>query len=176
MKKLLILMLVLGMASAVQATTLNLTLSSDDVYTGVPIGTVITVKLAVDNNVKSFKEGIDFTASGTNALAIGAGGWQVGNLPTSDNGTESAGDITDAYMLVVMGEQYAADTVLYEFSATINEDGTIGMANVSCLDPAFLMPPTYYTIGNLNGLDVTVPEPMTIMLLGLGGLFLRRRR
>jgi hypothetical protein len=174
MKKLLILMLVLGLTSAVQATTLNLTLSSADVYTDVLPGTVITVTLTADQTIKNFKEGIDFTASGTNALSSGS--WQVGNASVSDDGTESAGDIVGAYMLAVMGEQYTAGTVLYQFSATINEDGHIGMANVSCIDPAVPMPPTYYQIGALNGLDVTIPEPMTIVLLGLGGLFLRRRR
>ena len=176
MKKLLILMLVLGIASAAQAATMNLTLGSADTYTDVPVGTVITVTLTTDDVVKNW-EAIDFTASGSNTAT--GGSWQVGNAGASDDGTESAGDITGAQMAVVMGEEYLAGTVLYQFSATINEDGTIGMANVSCIDPygSPPMPPPYYTIGTLNGLDVTiVPEPMTIMLLGLGGLFLRRRR
>ena len=177
MKKLLILMLVLGIASAVQAATMTVDLTTDDPHLNVAPGTVITVKLTTDNVIKNFA-GINFTASGTNTAAIGGGGWQVGNSAVSPDGTESAGDIIGAYMLATAGEEYLAGTVLYTFSATINEDGTIGMANVSCIDPYGVppMPPKYYDL-TLNGLDVTiVPEPMTILLLGLGGLFLRRRR
>jgi len=180
MKKLLVLMLVLGMASMANATIMNLTLYSADDYTLVAPGTVITVTLTTDQTVKSFGDsstsGFDMTASGTNTATIGSGGWQVGNLGASDDGTEAGGDIIGAYMLVEMGYEYAAGTILYSFSATINEDGHIGMANVACQDPVGGMPPPWYTIGTITGLDVTVPEPMTIALLGLGGLFLRRRR
>jgi len=180
MKKLLIFMLVLGLASWANATEMNLTLYSADDYTLVAPGTVITVTLTTDQTVKSFGDditpGFDMTATGTNALAIGSGGWQVGNLGASVNGTETGGDIVGAYMLVEMGYEYTAGTVLYKFSATINEDGHIGMANVYCQDPVGGMPPPWYTIGTITGLDVTIPEPMTIALLGLGGLFLRRRK
>ena len=172
-KRLLILILAAGMASTAQATTMNVYLTTDDVCTNVVPGTVITVKLTTDNIVKNFKDGLDFTASGTNTAT--GGSWQVGNSAVSDDGTESAGDITGAYMLVVMGEEYLAGTVLYKFSATINETGTIGMANVSCLCPCLAITPHYYNLV-LHELDVTIPEPMTIVLLGLGGLFLRRRR
>jgi len=85
MKKLLVLMLVLGMASMANATIMNLTLYSADDYTLVAPGTVITVTLTTDQTVKSFGDsstsGFDMTASGTNTATIGSGGWQVGNLP-----------------------------------------------------------------------------------------------
>jgi len=175
MKKLLILMLVLGIASAVQATTINVTLSTSDAHIGVPIGTVITVDMTADQTVTNIPN-IDFTASGSNTAT--GGSWQVGNPGVSLDGTETAGDIIGAKLAVGLGEQYTAGTLLYQFSATINEDGTIGMANATINDPFGMppIPPPLYTIGELNGIDVTIPEPMTILLLGLGGLFLRRRR
>jgi hypothetical protein len=172
MKKLLILMLVLGIASAVQATTMTVTLSTSDAHLDVPAGTVITINMTADQTVKSW-ETLNITASGTNTAT--GGSWQVGNPAVSDDGTESAGQITGAYMGAEAGYEYTAGTVLYQFTGTINEDGTFGMANVSCIDPAIPFPPVFYDIA-LQGLDVTVPEPMTILLLGLGGLFLRRRR
>jgi len=54
-----------------------------------------------------------------------------------------------------------------EFSFTSTDNGAWGMNN-----------PGYFAMDNFNGsaLDAPVPEPMSIMLLGLGGLLLRRRK
>jgi len=176
MKKLLVLMLVLGMVSAAQALTIDLTLSTTDEHLLVPVGTVITVSFTASDKVTNIPK-IDFTANGTNDNAIAGMGWLVGNAAVSLNGTETGSDILGAKLAQALGEQYVAGTVLYQFQVTINEGGDIGMANIQVQNPYVAMPPTWYTIGTLNTLPVSViPEPMTIALLGLGGLFLRRRK
>jgi hypothetical protein len=181
MKKLLTMFLVLGIASAASATTVNLTLSSDDVYTDVTPGTIITVKFSIDQNIKSIANtgsspGIDFTVSGaTNTFAVGS--WTDATVVGTTPGTLSSGDIVGAYYTTLNLKN--AHTVLYTASLTINENGSVGMSdldNDEFVDPSQDFPPIFYTIGTVTGFNVTVPEPMTIALLGLGGLFLRRRR
>ena len=172
MKKLLILMLVLGMASIAAATPINvdLNLTTSDAKT---IGTTITVEFSMTQKAKTVAN-IDFTSTGTNALTLGS--WQQGASPQNP-GTATTNLINDADAGWVTAVN--ADVTLYEFDVYIGEAGWINMAGVGNLanpdygfgDPADEM---YYTVANLNGLYV--PEPMTIALLGLGALFLRRRK
>ena len=74
MKKVVTLMLVLGLVSVVSAvpSVVNLTLSTTDAHLLVAPGTVISVDFSIDQDVKIITEttGIDFTATGaSNALA-----------------------------------------------------------------------------------------------------------
>jgi hypothetical protein len=181
MKKLLTLFLVLVFATAASATTVNLTLSSDDDYTNVDPGTVITVKFSINQDIKAIvadgsSPGIDFTVTGaTNTFAVGD--WTDATAIGTNDGSLSSGDIVGAYYNTLTTK--TAGTVLYTASLTINENGTVGMSDLQSdefLDPSSGFPPSYYTIGTVTGFNVTVPEPMTIALLGLGGLFLRRRK
>ena len=181
MKKLLVIFLVLGMASLVHAATCTLTLSSPNDTDLVAIDTVIKVQLKAEldtsgNTYLKVIKGIDFTnGSGTNICTLGSWNTTAGAGAHTD-GTQSGNSIVDAYLSTT--DEMDEGTVLYEFLATIKEDGTFGMADVGdVLEYGVGFPPPAYGSVVLNGLAVTIiPEPMTIMLLGLGGLFLRRRK
>jgi hypothetical protein len=179
MKKFLILMLVLGLTAVVNGVAVNLTLSSADDYTDVTPGTVITVDFSIDQNFKIVANatGIDFTVTGaSNAMALGS--WQNDPAPTGTTDGALAPDglsITGAAANWLLTQ--TAGTILYKYELTINEPGCVDMANLDDADFMILPPPPgqFYTIGQVTGFCFT-PEPMTVALLGLGGLFLRRRQ
>jgi hypothetical protein len=179
MKKLLILMLVLGLTAVVNGIVVNITLSSSDNYTNVTPGTVITVDFSIDQTIRIIANttGIDFTATGaTNEMALGS--WQ--NSPSA-TGTSNGTLATDKLSITGASANWLTDqtagTILYSYELTINVPGCVGMANLDGAD--FMIPPPppgqFFAIGTVTSFCFT-PEPMTIVLLGLGGLFLRRRR
>ena len=166
MKKLLILMLVLGMASAANA---DLTWSVSDV-TLADIGDTVDVYLVSSDAtmgnawvgadpgvpqvcditaIAIINPGAGDDASVNDARGSYPGWWDVTSLDSSSPFNTIAGN---QYLVTI--------TALAEGTASLSSDeyGAFGTAQ----------------IGNL-GVTV-VPEPMTIALLGLGGLFLLRRR
>jgi hypothetical protein len=176
MKKLLILMLVLGMASAANAASAELYLKSGGLSTlpATAIGTTITVDLYVDVDLAGINK-VDFgfgTATGT----MTKGSWfNAGS--TSSAGDDSSGtSIVDAYWNKSGGAaDYQKDTIMYSFSVGVTTGGTILpiMNTGDAANRGF----TQYTAAENTYTPLTIlPEPMTIALLGLGGLFLRRRR
>ena len=128
---------------------------------------------------------IDFETSGTSAPTLAVGGWIGGfdNIAAID-GTLTGGDIIDAASSLTAGWSLGTGslgvgtgTILYSFNATVNGEGQIDTAHQAgdlYYDKNNTGGTTYY-IGPEGGLVIT-PEPMTIVLLGLGGLFLSRRR
>ena len=188
MKKLLTILLVLALAPMAFG---NATLSSGGkttlvLGTDVDVDDVITVDLTFDCELTGISY-IDFLPSAPNVgdiqpiVAVGA--WEpcFNTLPSA--GTLSGGDILDAEAFMTAGWSLgtgslgvATGTVLYSFSATVKGTGQID-AYLAATDTIFdLNNTTGMTVGsNFVGLEI-VPEPMTIALLGLGGLFLMRRR
>jgi hypothetical protein len=178
MKKLLILMLVLGMASIAAATPITCTLS---LTTADPIvqGTTITVQLKADQKIWSVGN-IDFTTDTTgNDMTLGS--WQA-SPATSDNGTLNGdADLIDDASAGWTSPYVAADTVIYEFDVYYDAAGWVSATDVGTYDLAnpdwdlmtSPMDEQYYVAAYSN---LYLPEPMTVALLGFGALFLRRRK
>ena len=162
MKKLLILMLVLGMASAANATVLSW---SVDAIT-LDINETTVVQLVADDDETYARKWVGNTPATTSIVSIvdidalaAAGGTGEVRDPT---------DTTYAGWWTVMAHDASAPFTIAsgsQFSVTVKglAEGTFGLDADS--------------YGTVDVLEVTVlPEPMTIALLGLGGLFLLRRR
>jgi hypothetical protein len=173
MKKLLVLMLVLGMATAANAT-LQLYIDGSPIGSTLDVVTGTTARVQVHSND-----------------ATSYGGYLVLDDPGSDGAlgnaapTANAGDMgsMDAY-------SYAGWGIGYTITTARSPSGTItagvqheadwdtsaldigDSATVSLYDSRV----SYYTPVDTLVMTVIVPEPMTIGLLGLGGLFLVRRR
>ena len=168
MKKLLVLTLVLALASVASAaltTTVLVNGSAFNMATGTAaVGDTVTVK--VGNDVAS--------AGGTTSLSM--------NADAAESGTIA---LLGTWMLPGTGSAASADGsggIDFDWA-----DGTIGL-NVTgdwCQAVFDIPAATSEVVLSFSGTmfdatptggTITVPEPMTIALLGLGGLFLRRRK
>lgn len=182
MRKLLILMLVLGMASVANATMLTFAYSAGG--TDVPQNTSITINVTADVNAQSFElGGILITGDWSSPPTLGtvdSGFTTFSSAGIIDDGSAPA----DVWINQVAGtapggSPVAIGVVLYDFTLTTGST----QGNTITIDAwaGFLPPPV---LVQLNATDVNptalvldiIPEPMTIALLGLGGLLLRRRR
>ena len=170
MKKLLVLSLILGVASLASAgielrpqedasagfVLYNTDGTSWDVYLGVSDGLAITATAITPDNL------------GTNRKfnSIGTFSWD-GTVPGQTIGvaTTYAVGVTDTNGLMPVGAAAKVDVALAagQYWSTEDMGLGLGMAEIGTLD------------GTMSTLYV-VPEPMTMALLGLGGLFLRRRK
>jgi hypothetical protein len=167
MKKLLVLLMVLGLVSSAQAA-LSLSLSATTVLTG---GTV-TVTISQDN--QAFWDGYIILSEDTYNWAdptlaswndsIVTGG--IGNLGFINPVSGYPG----VYGTNVASNQVPNDVVAGDmFTISILAGTTAGTTYLAVEDGSY-----NYLISDV-ALQI-VPEPMTIALLGLGGLFLRRRK
>jgi len=166
MKKLFILMLVLGISSAANAVIIEVDGQTAD---AVNIGETATITV-VSEDASSWLGYIIVEAGNPGALS------DITNL-------DAAGDIASAtaYSEVDWGTGYElnvsmspggepAIAVGSQFTMTfsgalLDETSTISLY----VDPEYGTPVASVAV-------TVVPEPMTILLLGLGGLFLRRRK
>jgi len=162
MKKVLVLMLVLGLASAANAA-LSL---ADDALEVEPGGTIGTAVLSdADGGYACWLELVD-------GVTYDAAFTEAGN-PNGDSVINTYADYPGWYELIVASLNPSAPIVAGDHIAvtiTAAADAQVGaQAMLNLYDDAAV------TVLDSAGVTV-VPEPATLMLLGLAGLFLRRRK
>jgi len=167
MKKLLIFMLVLGLASAANAT-LSMDISGS---VDVVLGDTLVVSISSDDTV-GWLGYIIVEETGDGALSNG--------YSTSNAGSSSLiiwysevgwGDGYEMTTMSITGDVVAGIQHVVSYATSgLNIGDT---ARISLWDDRI-----GYGTGDEQGTaDITIiPEPMTVLLLGLGGLFLRRRK
>lgn len=172
MKKLLVLALVLSMATIANAG-LTLTISGPTQLALGATGTY-TVGYTGYNTLASYD--VDILST------IGTVGGGVGITTNTDSATTyfGADSLTGYYEATMYNDVALTDLGSPLFSFTLTAPSTTGTATISFLENSFIdttNTPLDYGTTVLPTLNVQiVPEPMTMGLLGLGGLFLRRRK
>ena len=165
MRKILVLFLVLGLASAANAMIIKVDEQEGDSFE-VDIKSTITVVsedsstwlgyiIIEDGGAGSLENVVILDAAGDigAASAYTEAGWGAGyELSASMSPT--------GVPAVAAGNQFSFDYV-----GAVGDTATISLF----LDPEFTTPVASVTV-------TVVPEPMTVILLSLGALFLRRRR
>jgi len=193
MRKVLVCLLVLGLASVAGAATAGFVLDGGG-YSVQPNSTA-TINVVADFGVSGLGIGA-ITVNGANVPAVGTVDSHLAyhSLGTSA-GELKDGSVSDIWIYQIRGSiglQTGQDipvpvgTPIYSFNIQTGAAGSsIYVDDLTGSNPLSPPPilatsissPTGTNISNLSGLQLSVvPEPMTVVLLGLGGLFLRRRK
>lgn len=169
MKRLLMMMLVLGMASVANAVLIQV--DGQDPGQTVDIAEGITSVISVVSEDTSGWLGyIIIEDGGTGALGNVARLDAAGDIGSFSAYTEAGWGV--GYELTVAMGQGGVPAIAVGPQFTMNYSGGVlgDTATISLfLDPEYGVPADLVAI-------TIVPEPMTVMLLSLGGLFLRRRK
>ncbi len=165
MKKLLVLVLVLGFASAADAVLIQIDGSTAEALDVQQTATITVISedtlnwlgylIIEEGGVGTLSNPIQSTLAGDPALA--------GATEYTEAGWGNGYELTvagSASFPVGVGTQFS-----FDYTGTLGQTAKISLF----VDPEFNIPVASTTVN-------VVPEPMTIMLLGLGALFLRRRR
>ncbi len=169
MKRLLMLMLVLGMASVANAVLIQV--DGQDPGQTVDIAEGITSVISVvSEDTSSWLGYIIIEEGGTGALTDAVNLDAAGDMAAVLAYTEAGWGV--GYELTVSMGQGGVPAIAVGPQFTINYSGGVlgDTATISLfVDPEYGVP--------VDSVAITIiPEPMTVILLGLGGLFLRRRK
>ena len=168
MKKLFVLLLVFGLASAANAVTVGLSVDGVNVSGGaedILIGSTITLSVVSDTDDYSWKMEVStLQADATIQLPIATS--KAGSMASV---TDFSGAGLWDYELNSAGPVGGG--------AVSGEQWTMQLTTLGALGTHFIVDFGEYGQTPVSSIDFTVvPEPMTIALLGLGSLFLLRRR
>jgi hypothetical protein len=165
MRKVLVLFLVLALASAVNATLITVDDLEGESFE-VDIKATITV---VSEDDSSWLGYIIIEEGGAGVLENAAILDAAGDLGAATDYTEAGWgtgfELSAAMSPVGVPPLAAGPQFSFDYVGVVGDTATISVF----ADPEYTMP-----VASVN--ITVVPEPMTILLLGLGGLFLRRRR
>ena len=165
MRKILVLILVLGLASAANAMLITVDEQEGDSFE-VDIKSAITV---VSEDASSWLGYIIIEEGGAgsleNAVKLDAAG-DIGVFSAyTEAGWGTGFELTASMSPAGVPALAAGSQFSFDYLGSIGDTATISLF----LDPEFTTP-----VASVN--VTVVPEPMTVLLLSLGALFLRRRR
>jgi hypothetical protein len=170
MKKLLIFILVLGLSSLANATMTNIEISIDGATVGASYDVLTGDTISVEMYSNNEDPGSGYLGLEDNAL------YTLTNQAVTTNAGDQGGYTSYSYYgyteIMVVVSKTASGTITpgVMFMVDFNAGSSTGTVDVYLASDES----GYPTVDTLT-INI-IPEPMTIALLGLGGLFLRRRR
>lgn len=134
------------------------------------IGDTITFKFTNDGALGNF--GTDFVAQASGQASYKAGTYEAAATSLGFFGTLTFTDLGNGAMVegpqtFGLADPLLADGSLFKFDLSADAIGAIDFSATGIFNSL----PTDIA-GRIN----IIPEPMTVLLLGMGGLFLRRRK
>jgi len=165
MKKLLILTLVLGMATTANAVIVQLGAGGVTNGAGVDMTTNLTVvEVVSDTSAENYIAAIlapDVSLLDISSISILG---NAGTDATVDDYADALGVGTHIYVISALDMSPPLDSIVAGIQFNVNTTG-FGQVQVLTED-----------LGTVLDTVTVIPEPATMLLIGLGGLFLRRRR